>query len=212
MKLGLIADIHESVELLQAALSSLRNEHRVDQIVVLGDLFSVGRQIGETCRLLNDAGVIGVWGNHDFGLAYEPTDEVRAKYAGGVLDCMTALKPRLEIEGCLFTHVEPWLNAEDVADLWYFEGPPDTRAKLDRIFTATSQRIMFGGHFHRWLLASPEEVTPWNGKAPVRLDRGRWFVVINALFEGSFAVFDTSTSWLTPCNLTRVHRSVDVEE
>ena len=41
MKLGLLADIHESNELLQVALDRFRAED-VDQVVVLGDLFELG--------------------------------------------------------------------------------------------------------------------------------------------------------------------------
>ena len=39
MKLGLIADIHENVELLREAIDWFRAEN-VDQIVVLGDVFA----------------------------------------------------------------------------------------------------------------------------------------------------------------------------
>lgn len=42
MKLGLLTDIHEHVSHLRVALDRLRSE-RVDQIVVLGDVFALGR-------------------------------------------------------------------------------------------------------------------------------------------------------------------------
>ena len=45
------------------------------------------------------------------------------------------LRPRLELVGCHFMHVEPWLNPEDVADLWYFEGPAESSEELERIVT-----------------------------------------------------------------------------
>src|SRR4051794_40977768 len=37
---------------------------------------------------------------------------------------MAALRPRLEVEGCLFVHVEPWLDPERIEDLWYFDDEP----------------------------------------------------------------------------------------
>jgi predicted phosphodiesterase len=41
MKLGLLADIHESNEFLRIALGQFRTEE-VDQVVVLGDLIELG--------------------------------------------------------------------------------------------------------------------------------------------------------------------------
>ena len=49
------------------------------------------------------------------------------------------LQPHLEIGGCLFTHVEPWLDPHKVEDLWYFDGPPDSPEKLARSFAAVPQ-------------------------------------------------------------------------
>jgi len=59
MKLGLITDIHENVPALAAALQVCRRS-KVDQIIVIGDLFEDGRRIEETCRLLTEAQAIGV--------------------------------------------------------------------------------------------------------------------------------------------------------
>src|SRR3982751_4027152 len=72
------------------------------------------------------------WGNHDVGLCFEPTETVRQRYSAAVLDFMSSLQPRLEIDGCLFTHVEPWLDPHKIEDLWYVEGPPDSAEKLAR--------------------------------------------------------------------------------
>lgn len=199
MKLGLITDIHEHVENLRAALDCF-NSANVDQVVVIGDVFEMGQRIEETCRLLAGTRVIGVWGNHDFGLCFDLHAGVRASYPASVIDYMASLRPRLEIDGCLFTHVEPWLNPESVADLWYFDGPPDDPAKLARIFTAVPHQIMFSGHYHRWLLATPERVTDWNGEGPICLSGGRHFVVVGAVCQGRFAIFDTDTSELFPFN------------
>jgi hypothetical protein len=115
---------------------------------------------------------------------------------------MTKLRPRLEIDGCLFTHVEPWLDPQNLADLWYFDGPPDEQSKLTRIFGAAPNRIMFAGHYHCWMLAQPDGICAWRGESPIRLNDGRYFVIIGALCEGRFATFDTQTSELIPFNLS----------
>ena len=197
MKLGLLADIHEHVEHLQRALGRFREE-KVEQVVVLGDLFEMGTCIDETCRLLEDAGAIGVWGNHDFGLCSNPEADAFSAYDAAVLKYMSSLRPRLEVAGCQFTHVEPWLNPENMLDLWYFEGPPDDAAKLGRIFAAAGHRIFFTGHSHQWLLATPSGVQPWQGERAIRLNEGRYFVAIGALCDGCYATFDTESCELTP--------------
>jgi len=38
----------------------------------------------------------------------------------------------------------------------------------------------------------------WTGKTMVRLDEGRYYVVIGALCDGQHAIFDASTSELLP--------------
>jgi hypothetical protein len=200
MRLGLLADIHEHVEFLRAALDRLRQE-QVDRVVVLGDVFETGERIEETCRLLAEANAVGVWGNHDFGLCDNPTDKVRAKYPSAVIEYMTTLRPRLELDGCYFAHVEPWLDPEDIHDLWFVEGPPDGDGRLDQIFSAVPHRLMFAGHYHRWLLARPDGIVEWQGACPVRLHDGRHFVVVDALLDGRYAILDTGTSELVPVQL-----------
>jgi hypothetical protein len=197
VKLGLITDVHEHVDNLRAALAHLA-QLRVDQVVFIGDVVALCEHLEETCRLLADAKVIGVWGNHDFGLCQEPSAEIRARYSPVVLDFMGSLQPRLVIEGCHFSHVEPWLNPLEILDLWFFEGLPSQHGNLRRIFATTDYRLMFGGHLHYWEIATPDRVLDWHGESPIVLDKGRYFVSVGALCEGDFAVLDTETSLLTP--------------
>ncbi len=198
MKLGLLADIHEHVEELRRAIDVLE-KHGADRFVVVGDVFEMGKRIDETVHLLRDVQAVGVWGNHDVGLCFDPDEGVRQRYSAAVLDFMGGLQPRLEIDGCLFTHVEPWLDPHKVEDLWYFDGPPDTPEKLTRSFVAVPNRVMFLGHFHRWLLGTPAGVTPWRGEKPVCLSTNdRSLVVVHAVWDGKCALFDTTTDDLIP--------------
>jgi len=198
MKLGLLADIHESNEHLHVALDQFRAEG-VDQVVVLGDLFEMGERIEETCRLLDEVGAVGVWGNHDFGICCAPEERTRQKYPDLVLNFMASLRPCLEVDECLFTHVEPWLDPDDISDLWYFDGPPDTPEKAARSFEAVPNRVMFVGHVHRWLIATPGVILGWAGEEPIRLDGDtRYLILVAAVCDGKFAIFDTDTLELIP--------------
>lgn len=195
MKLGLLTDIHEHVEHLQTALECFKAEG-VDQVVVIGDLFHNGQRVAETCRLLAQANAIGVWGNHDFDLIFDPQPYVR--YPPSALSYLASLRPRLEIAGCHFTHIEPWLDPENVADLWHFEGLPDSDEKLARSFHSVPHQFLFIGHYHQWFLATPQGILNWQGECTVDLSQGRYFVVIGALCQGQFAIFNTETKQLLP--------------
>jgi predicted phosphodiesterase len=200
MNLGLISDIHEDTVGLSKALEHLRTR-RVDQVVVLGDvcdLFHGHEGLEETCRLLSRANAIGVWGNHDYELCIEAGPALRAEYPAEVVDFLGSLRPRLEIDGCYFSHVEPWLNPEYFPELWYGGGPPDSPERLTRIFSAASHRIVFAGHYHNWLIARPDGVIEWNGTTEKSLRDGRYFVVVGALCDGHFGLFDTETAELIP--------------
>jgi predicted phosphodiesterase len=199
MRIGILADIHEHLDHLRRAIDVL-GEQGADCLVVLGDVFELGHRLEETVTLLDEAGAIGVWGNHDFGLCRDnPRPEDRQWYGEMVLDFMGRLRPRLEVEGCLFTHIEPWLDPEKIEDLWYFGGPPDTPEQVARIFAAAPNRVMFVGHYHRWLLVTPEGLQPWSGAEPTVLEMGkRHLVAIHAVCAGRCALFDTKTNELIP--------------
>src|SRR4051794_10467104 len=115
MKLGILADIHEQVDFLRRSLHVF-DQQGVEQVVVLGDVYEMGLRLDETTRLLESAGAVGVWGNHDFGLCSDPREEFRQRYGDRAVEVMSRLGPRLEVADCLFTHIEPWLNPEKIED------------------------------------------------------------------------------------------------
>src|SRR4051812_5696913 len=99
MRIGILADIHESLTNLRWATDVL-HEQGADRLVVLGDVFELGHRFRETVDLL--AGAVGVWGNHDFGLCGDNArPEDRERYGERVLEFMGCLQPRMEIDGCL---------------------------------------------------------------------------------------------------------------
>ena len=69
--------------------------------------------------LLHEVGAIGVWGNHDCGLAGEVDDEIRDLCDARVLEFTGRLQPHVSLGDCHFSHVEPWLDPHDVTQLWY---------------------------------------------------------------------------------------------
>jgi predicted phosphodiesterase len=204
MKIGILADVHEDLSHLRWAINVLR-EHRSDRLVVLGDVFELGHRLQETVGILAEAGAIGVWGNHDFGLCRDhPRLEDHERYGESVLAFMSRLQPRLEIDGCLFAHIEPWLNPENIEDLWYFEGPPETAQQAAKSFAAVPNRVIFVGHYHRWLLVTPQGIQPWAGDRPIVLHANhRYLVAVHAVCAGSCALFDTGTNELIPFNNCR---------
>jgi hypothetical protein len=59
MRLALLTDIHEHVELVRFALAHFHRE-RVVHVVVNRNVFEMEEQIEETCRLLVEAGTVSV--------------------------------------------------------------------------------------------------------------------------------------------------------
>lgn len=198
MRIGILADIHEQVECLEPAIEMLRDAG-ADRIITLGDLCETGRRLGDTVRLLQAAGVTGVWGNHDYGLCRDLSPQSRTRYEPTVLEYMATLTPRVVLENCYFSHIEPWLDPEDLAQLWHFEDGVETPERLARSFTAASQRVLFMGHLHRWFAATPAGPIKWKGDRVLTLDPAqRYLIVIHAASTGHCALFDTVTNELTP--------------
>lgn len=201
MLLGILTDIHDDIPKLKQALFELA-ERRVDQIVVLGDVYDAfireprGTQIAD---LLTAARAKLVWGNHDFALCRDPPDAARAIYPPPVLDFLATFQPNWQVENCHFSHVEPWLDPLKREDLWTFNGRPDTAQRAARSFAAVPQRLVFVGHFHRWLLTSSTGPIAWDAASPISLaDQPRCLIVVGPVFGGQGATFDTETCLLTP--------------
>lgn len=201
VKLGIVSDIHEAVELLEVALAGF-DRAGVDRVVVLGDLFETGPRLDATVALLERAGAVGVYGNHDHGLCVEPSGFVRDLYSPRVLDYMATLRPRLELAGCLFAHREPWLDGRKIAEIWHVDENPLSPALLARSFAATPLRIILIGHFHRWMAMGRSGPLPWCGREPFRFAAGTpTMMIVHAVCDGYAATLDTDDGLLEPLDL-----------
>jgi hypothetical protein len=199
VRIGIVADIHEAVEPLQRALTEFRRRG-VDQVVSLGDAcdtFSRAGRAGEVAALLREARAVGVWGNHDFGLSYDVPEKLRQETAPDVLEYMATMQPYLVIAGCRFSHVEPWLDAHKVENLWYFDGPPDTPEKASRSWAAVPESRLFIGHFHRWLVMTEAGRVAWDGEGELALTALRHLIVVAPVFQGWCGIYNTSDALLT---------------
>lgn len=197
MRLGLLADIHGHADLLRIAIQKLRNAE-VDQFIVLGDVIYDSRNASETVALLEDCQAVGVWGNHDLGLCLEPEKWANSQFPQPVLNYCGTLGPRYEHGDLLFSHTFP---SQDPADpVAYYLGPhPDEMTAFDECFARFPHRVFFIGHFHRWLLATPEGLLEWDGQHPIEFDAAsRYFVIVDTVMNGSAAIFDNATNILTP--------------
>jgi hypothetical protein len=197
MKIGILADIHEHLVHLRAAVRTFQDS-RVDKVVVLGDVIETGQHIEETIEVLREANVVGVWGNHDLGLCHQPDVEFTQQYGASILDFFASLAPHLELEGLLFSHGLPTWDATDPT-VYYLGERPWEPGNLLPTFLTFPHRLFLIGHFHRWYLATSEGGREWDGTRPIVLDPAqRHFLIVNAVFNGWCAVFDTKTSELTP--------------
>ena len=203
MLIGLVTDIHDQVEPLRRALQLFR-ERGVDAVVSLGDAcdaFTPCSRCGEVVDLLRQANAVGVWGNPDFGLCQQVSDRIRERFPAEVLEFMATIRPRLVIDGCHMSHIEPCVDPLDVRALWTFdeEGPLDMVGRAQRSFAAVDERFMFIGHYHRRLILTPRGPLDWRAEGAVTLlGEQRYFVVVGAVFQGHCGIFDTARSELWP--------------
>ncbi|HYH64163.1 MAG TPA: metallophosphoesterase family protein [Urbifossiella sp.] len=205
MRIGVVTDIHDAVEELAGALAVLRREG-VDAVVNLGDAtdaFGSHNRADEVVVLLREAGAVSVWGNHDHGLCGAVEEHVQARYSREALAYFAEARPRIELGGCHFSHVEPWIDADDIAALWHYDGLPRTPELLARTFAAFRGASAFVGHHHRWFATTASDVVPWDGTTPLRLEAGeRYLVAVAPVFQGAFSVVDTTAGIVTPHRLT----------
>ena len=195
MMIGVLADIHEHVENLAAALR-LFERKQVDRVVVLGDICDTGGRLRETTLPLIEAGAVGVWGNHELGFCVEPDPDLTAKYDDAVIEYLQTLKPALEVDGVLFTHGMPDWDATDPTPYYLGDGPFVAEA-LSNVFSMSRNWLFLMGHFHRWFAADVNGPIDWDGQEEIEVV-DRCAAVVGPVFRGSCAVLDTNNRTLSP--------------
>jgi putative phosphoesterase len=158
MRIALISDLHGNAVSLRAVLDALVGE-RVDRIVCLGDVATLGPAPSEVIGRLADLGCPCVMGNHDAflldaslirsytesPLIVQAIDACRASLSRGELEALAGFQPALSIdldgtELGLF-HGSPRSHTEDLLATT----PTD---RLDEALGADRPAIMAGGHTH----------------------------------------------------------------
>ena len=201
MKLGLLADLHECLPNLEAALERLAAEP-IDRLVLLGDIVETGRHIDAVVDRLENSGAIGVWGNHDMGLAIEPDEQVRSWFSAKVVDFFARLRGRLVLADCHFSHAPSFMDPADWEQPWYTGERPTEPEMIERALSAVPERVQFLGHYHTWMTATCAGPLEWSGRSPINLSQpGRYQVVVDAVLGGWCATYDTDTGWLVPLRI-----------
>ena len=195
MRLGLLADVHERVDLLSDCIAALRGRG-VDSFVMLGDVLSDAERIDETIDLLATLSAHGVWGNHDFGLCDGPLPEAKARFSAKVIDYFATLRPWIDFEGCRFQHIDPHLDPTSLLDLWT---PPESDPQRALRFSRTAHHRVVVGHVHRWSLITSQGAVSWNPRDPCRLDRSeRYLITVGAVEDGCCGIYDNQRDEVTP--------------
>jgi predicted phosphodiesterase len=201
MRIGIIADIHEDATALKTALDVL-DKHVAGIVITLGDIVGESTsQLGKTVRLLLDVGAVGVWGNHEFGLAHEPDPSVFQGLPPCVREFMTALKPTIQLGDCFFSHVEPWLDPYKLEHLWRSPYDFSVAEHVAKSFKHRTERLLFYGHIHCWRIATPNGIVDWDGDQICLAPPQRYLIAVGPLSDGlnatqrqgHFALYDTLT-------------------
>ncbi len=151
MKYGILGDIHANLTALRAALACFER-HAVERILSVGDVVGYGAAPRECIRLLQEAGVRVVKGNHDAACVHEMDLSYFNAYARSAVlwtrtqltrqdnTWLAALPYTLDLEDCSVSHGT--YHRPELFD--YVQGPSDADPSLDCMPTP----VCFVGHTH----------------------------------------------------------------
>jgi hypothetical protein len=203
MRLGIVTDIHNDAKNLELALQQMQL-HSIDQVITLGDTidpFVPDQDAPRVAELLMQANAIGVWGNHDVAFCQDLTPKTLARYPSIVCEFLTKMQAEIVIDGFTFRHREPLIDATNALDLWSFPEEPGMPILSQQSLAKFPEGRFLMGHNHHWFAANQNGPVAWIGDEPLTLaPTSGWFVVLRAVFQGSCAIFDTTTHVLTPIN------------
>jgi predicted phosphodiesterase len=174
-RVGIIGDIHTEFETLAWALSVL-DAQKVELVLATGDVSDGpyhGEGVNRACKILREAGVITVLGNHDRWLLDNTMRDFPDATELDELDAdarayLRSLPPTREIETphgrLLLCH---GLGTDDMATLFPHDRGPELsgNAALHELLRSKSYRYVVGGHTHRRMVRTIEGVTFVNAGA-----------------------------------------------
>jgi len=168
-RLGLIGDVHAEDEALERVIGFLQ-EQQVDRLLCTGDVVDGTGDVDRCCRLLTDAGVITVQGNHDRWLFQShrpllPDATQRADLEPGSVQFLRSLPEMVELRTAagLFVLCHG-LPGNDMAQL----RPDDTGYALEsnldllRLLKEARYQFVINGHTHRRMVRQFSGITVVN--------------------------------------------------
>jgi putative phosphoesterase len=158
MRTALLSDLHGNIVALRAVLEHIR-QSRVDRIVCLGDVATLGPSPGCVLDALSELGCACILGNHD---AFLLDAELIRRYTETpvIVAAVDACRAALGSAELAFVRTfRPTLNLDmDGATLGLFHGSPrshmedllatTTADDLDRALGERRATVMAGGHTH----------------------------------------------------------------
>jgi predicted phosphodiesterase len=167
-RVGIIGDIHTEFETLAWALSVL-NAQKVELVLATGDVSDGpyhGEGVNRACKILREAGVVTVLGNHDRWVLDNTMRDFPDATELDELDAdarayLRSLRPTREIELC------HGLGTDDMATLFPHDRGPELSGNpaLQELLRAKHYRYVVGGHTHRRMVRTIEGVTFVNAGA-----------------------------------------------
>lgn len=171
MRTAFISDIHGSLFSLDLVLADIKKS-KVDQLVCLGDVASLGPQPREVIARLQELDIPIVQGNHDNYLLNPHLTKEHLAWLREIelwchalltkddLDFLRTFKPRLKIsldKGLSIVCFHGSLRSNE--EFLYPDTPAST---LDEIFGGESAKLFIGGHSHVQMLRLHREITLLN--------------------------------------------------
>jgi putative phosphoesterase len=163
MRIALISDIHGNLVSLEAVLTDMKRQ-RVDQIVCLGDVATLGPQPREVLHRLRDLEIPCIQGNHDYFLL-DPSVLHNYMDASWFAESVAWCLERLTEEDFDFVRTfQPLMeiSLDENYNLLCFHGSPKSNTDIilamtpptnvDELLGGYRATVMAGGHTHMQMM------------------------------------------------------------
>jgi putative phosphoesterase len=150
MKIGLISDVHATVEPLREALTLFRQNH-VDNVICVGDIAGYGEELEQTVSLLIESECQLISGNHDIWYLSKPAPEEKK----WIKDFFSALPETLDFSAdgkhLYVVHASPPHSNMNGINLLDEHGHvmPDRKALWQNFLEEFDYDVLIVGHTHQ---------------------------------------------------------------